>query len=162
MAKLPKSESRGPNLVGCAIRAALAHEGITQTELAERAEMVKGNLSQIMQGQRLSGSSLRNLCHSIVDPTARIALLIAHLRDEIQRAGFNVDDITLRPVDARVATKVVDFLALAESLGERMEEMKREFGPVRITLVRPARFVSSEEDQKKQAKRRTAHDPGSK
>jgi transcriptional regulator with XRE-family HTH domain len=79
---------------GTYISRALALEmeraGITQNEIATRAHITQPSAWRILHGRcRLAPETLRLITHCMIDHNANGRLLIAHLRDELQRAGWD-------------------------------------------------------------------------
>lgn len=77
-----------------AYREALLQDGVSNTELMDRAGVTSGAITKFLQGRPLSPGMLKALCGAF-SPAAGRLLLIAHLRDEVRRAGQNPADFTL-------------------------------------------------------------------
>lgn len=74
----------------------------TAREIAECAGLHHTLLSRACNGSRLETRSLHALCTSQPHPRDNLDLLIAHLRDEIERAGHSTSEIEIVADEARV------------------------------------------------------------
>jgi hypothetical protein len=70
--------------------------------IAECAGLHHTMLSRASHGGRLEAKSLRALCTSQPDPRDNLDLLVAHLRDEIERAGHSTHEIEINADTARI------------------------------------------------------------
>ena len=78
------------NLYFRALALEMERAGITQNEIATRAHITQPSAWRILHGRcRLAPETLRLITHCMIDHNANGRLLIAHLRDELQRAGWD-------------------------------------------------------------------------
>lgn len=74
----------------------------TQTEIATNAGLSQVVLSRACNGTRPEVKTLRALCTSQPDHRDNIDLLVAHLRDEIERAGHSTHEIEINADSSRL------------------------------------------------------------
>lgn len=92
--------------------------GLTQSALADRATIPQPTISQIIATDvRIAPTSLNALTHCWPTPEANGRVLIAHLRDEINRSGHDPDNsIEIRwPNGGRATTIAARSLAVIQS-----------------------------------------------
>jgi transcriptional regulator with XRE-family HTH domain len=77
-----------------ALRRASLH-GLTNQALAERAGIHASVITHLVHGQRPTAAVLRALIHAWPDPADAIAVLVAHLRDEVSRSRVAQDCIQI-------------------------------------------------------------------
>ncbi len=66
----------------------MARERITQVQFAALSGLSQSTFSQILgRGDRPRAATLRVICTSLPNPRDGLDILIAHLRDEVDRAG---------------------------------------------------------------------------
>lgn len=104
-----------------AYREVLAQDGITNTELMVRAGVTSGAISKFLKGRPLSPGMLKALCGALSVRSRRL-LLIAHLRDEVRRAGQNPTDFTMldHGRNGQVLQRVMD---LVQADSERVHDL---------------------------------------
>jgi len=69
--------------------------GITQRDWAERAGVDQSTVTRLVQGARPGPKLLKALCDKWRTPGIGKRLIAAYLRDEIDRAGINPDEIQI-------------------------------------------------------------------
>jgi len=79
--------------LGKAVQFIAGTRNTTATQIAANAGLSQVVISRACAGTRLEAKSLYALCTSQPDPRDNIDLLIAHLRDEIERAGHSTAEI---------------------------------------------------------------------
>lgn len=93
----------------------LAANGKKQVWLAEKSGINQGALSRIISSNmRPDSDTLRAICEALRDDGAGIRVLIAHLRDEVDRAGMEAGEIEIKPSnnpDLTEAAAIIDQLA---------------------------------------------------
>ncbi len=91
--------------VGRVLAIEMEREDITQAEFAARCAITQPSAWRIMRGHiRLAEGTLQRITHCWSDKAANGRMLIAHLRDEIQRAGYDPEnDVVLTWPDGRTA-----------------------------------------------------------
>ena len=96
--------------IGRAIGYEIQSAGVTQTAIAKTMKIPQPTLNQIMCGVvRISPASLATVTHCWPTPPANGRVLIAHLRDEIRRAGHDPETaLDIRWPDGRAATTRAD------------------------------------------------------
>jgi transcriptional regulator with XRE-family HTH domain len=94
--------------LGRAVAFICTTKGTTQTQIAAHAGLSQVILSRACSGTRPEVRSLRALCTCQPDPRDNLDLLVAHLRDEIERAGHSTADIEI----AADCTQIDDDLRL--------------------------------------------------
>lgn len=68
----------------------------TISALAARAQVAQGSLSRLMsEGRRPDVETLRALCTLQADPRDGLELLLAHLRDEVDRSGRHQTEVRI-------------------------------------------------------------------
>lgn len=82
----------------------------TISAIAAAAGMSQATLSRACAGRRLEERTLRALCTSQPDPRDGLDLLVAHLRDEVVRAGRLDHEVTVR-ADSRTLEPDLRLLA---------------------------------------------------
>lgn len=75
------------NHVGSALQYLATARKTTYARLAENTGVSPSTLSGTLRGSRLEPQNLRALCTRLPVPADGLDILIAHLRDEIDRAG---------------------------------------------------------------------------
>jgi hypothetical protein len=93
-----------------AIDALCAGKKTNLSALAAGAKMNQSTLSRACAGRRLEERTLRALCTSQPDPRDGRDLLVAHLRDEVVRAGRLDHELTVR-ADSRTLEPDLRLLA---------------------------------------------------
>lgn len=88
--------------LGRAVQFIAGIRGTTATEIAAHASLSHVILSRASNGTRLEARSLRALCTCQPDPRDNLDLLIAHLRDEIERAGHSTSEIEMTADTSRI------------------------------------------------------------
>lgn len=88
--------------LGRAVQFICSAKKTTAMEIANNAGLHSTLLSRTCNGSRLEARSLRALCTSQPDPRDNTDLLIAHLRDEIERAGHSTHEIDIRADTSRL------------------------------------------------------------
>ena len=79
--------------VGRVISIELEKAGIKQSELAKKCDMSQPSISAIISSDvRLAPTTMQVLTHCWPTPEANGRVLIAHLRDEIHRAGHDPEN----------------------------------------------------------------------
>jgi hypothetical protein len=79
--------------VGRVISIELEKAGIKQSELAKKCDMSQPSISAIISSDvRLAPTTMQVLMHCWPTPEANGRVLIAHLRDEIHRAGHDPEN----------------------------------------------------------------------
>lgn len=79
-----------------ALNALVSRRGTTLTELADQAGLSQGTLSRLAsRDQRPDMPSLRAICTQIPELSDGLDLLLAHLRDEVERAGRLQTEVTI-------------------------------------------------------------------
>lgn len=71
-----------------AFKSALQHSGLGYRDFAKKARLSSGTLGKFVGGRPPSPELLKKLCNSWPHPEAGVAILAAHLRDEVNRAGI--------------------------------------------------------------------------
>jgi transcriptional regulator with XRE-family HTH domain len=85
-----------PSHLAHALTALASRRGLTLTELADQAKLSQGTLSRLAsRDQRPDVQSLQALCMKQPDPRDGLELLLAHLRDEVDRAGRLQTEVTI-------------------------------------------------------------------
>lgn len=118
-----------------ALLALIDRRGSSATALAAIAGIHQVTVSRACAGERLSVDSLRALCTKQLNPRDGLDLLLAHLRDEVERAGrhqteVNIsadtttheDDIRLLETQARDDSEL---RAILHDLAELVRSMQR-------------------------------------
>lgn len=101
--------------LGRVVSMELAGHGQKQVWLAHKTGVNQGTLSRLMSGNmRPDIETLAALCGAWPDRVTCVRVLIAHLEDEVERAGMNPGEVEIRPSDAPAITEaaaIVDHLA---------------------------------------------------
>ena len=95
------------NYIGKVLSYEMQRGGLTQSALADHALLPQSTISQIIGGEvRIAPASLHALTHCWPSAEVNGRVLIAHLRDEIKRAGHNpVNAVDIRwPAGKRATT----------------------------------------------------------
>lgn len=88
--------------LGRAVGFICSQRGTTQTQIASNAGLSQVVLSRACSGTRPETKTLRALCTSQPDARDNVDLLIAHLRDEIERAGHSTHEIEISADHSRI------------------------------------------------------------
>jgi transcriptional regulator with XRE-family HTH domain len=75
------------NHIGQTITNILAARGISISEAARTCGIGQSTLSRTISGRRVDVSTLTCICTGLADPRDGLEILVAHLRDEVDRAG---------------------------------------------------------------------------
>lgn len=70
-----------------ALQSVLTQRGLSTEGLAELCGVAQSTISRTMHGRRVHTDTLRALCTQLPEDADGLDILIAHLRDEIDRAG---------------------------------------------------------------------------
>jgi transcriptional regulator with XRE-family HTH domain len=114
--------------IGRAVRAAIAATGETQTAIAQRAGLHPSAVCRIISSSRRPDvSTLRAICSPAAwrSPARAVAVLVEHLRDEIERAGHPPAAVDMRPAaeaDDAAAT-LARLRRLAPDIGARVDAL---------------------------------------
>ncbi len=115
-----------------ALVALLDRRGTTATALAAEIGVHQTTVSRACTGERLSVDSLRALCHGQRNAQDGLDLLLAHLRDEVERAGRLQTEITIEVDHHQVDSDV-----------RLLEEQSRHDEDLKAILSDLARMVRS-------------------
>lgn len=74
--------------------------------LAKRAGICRSTLSRTLQGARPHSNTLKGMCSQMVEPIDGTDLLLAHLHDEVKRAGNVSMELELMITNYRISEKV--------------------------------------------------------
>jgi hypothetical protein len=96
------------------LRAIIARSGKTDRWLAQVTGVSAPTLGRLDK-HRVSPETLCALCTKIPNPAEGLELLIAHLRDEIERAGRLQSEVTIEAVGAASSDDVALFLHEAQT-----------------------------------------------
>lgn len=77
-----------------AYREALRRDRLTGVEMAKRAGVTRGAVAKFLGGRPLTSSMLKSFCSAMSRESAS-QLRLAHLRDELRRAGERPSDYTI-------------------------------------------------------------------
>tara|TARA_R110000824_G_scaffold107603_3_gene253956 strand:- start:273 stop:683 length:411 start_codon:yes stop_codon:yes gene_type:complete len=69
----------------------------SQIEISRITGVNQSTLSRVRSGTRPSEDTLSSLCSSWAFPARGIPLLCGHLKDEVERAGFELHDVKIEP-----------------------------------------------------------------
>ncbi len=96
--------------IGKVLTYEMQRAGLTQSALADHALVPQSTISQIMGNDvRIAPASLTALTHCWSTPEANGRVLIAHLRDEIHRAGHDPENaLDIRWPDGQRATTMAE------------------------------------------------------
>ena len=86
----------------------------TQAAYAERAGIEPSTITRLIHGMRPTEGTLQRLVHSWADDADAVAVLCAHLRDEIARAQVGDDLVRVGPAAAAPHADAAIESALAE------------------------------------------------
>lgn len=128
--------------LGRAVAYICSVKGTTQTQIAHNAGLSQVILSRACSGTRPEVKTLRALCTCQPDPRDNLELLVAHLRDEIERAGHGTHEIE---ISADVAQLDDDLRVLLEEArtDEQLAAMLRQLAAfIRTHPVRSENEVS--------------------
>lgn len=75
--------------------ASLVEEKTCKKRFAERSGIHPSRITNMLQGRQIGSDLLIALSHNWDNPETGKRILIAHLRDEIERAGHTVDDFQI-------------------------------------------------------------------
>ncbi len=84
------------NKLGKAIKRSLEVAEMSQKDFAERCGVSPQYICNIVAGQPPGGKFLSTLVNSWDSDDQSVAILIAHLWDEVERAGRTIDEIEIR------------------------------------------------------------------
>ena len=98
------------NYIGKVLSYEMQRGGLTQSALADHALLPQSTISQIIGGEvRIAPASLHALTHCWPSAEVNGRVLIAHLRDEIKRAGHDpVNAVDIRWPDGQRATTMAE------------------------------------------------------
>ncbi|MDD3276780.1 MAG: helix-turn-helix transcriptional regulator [Kiritimatiellales bacterium] len=85
--------------LGAALSNLISTKETNQTVLSQLSGISQPAINRLIQGTRPTVETLAALCHAWKDPSDGITLLIEHLRDEIERADYNHESISITPRD---------------------------------------------------------------
>ncbi len=101
----------------------MSRNGLTQLAFAKKANVANATVAKVRSyGMRPGPEMLHLLCNCpAIDRTDGVELLCEHLRDEIDRAGFLQDEITIDAGRARASVEAIDrdLDAIREAVAER-------------------------------------------
>lgn len=101
--------------IGLALTNAMRTLGITQTELAEKADTSQSTINTIIcTTTRVHPDTLKKITHAL-DSNTNASLLIAHLEDEIERAGHKTINYDIRRNTAKYNADVEHAIAYVVS-----------------------------------------------
>ena len=99
----------------------LKREKITQAEFADRCQITQPSTWRILRGHiRLAVDTLQRITHCWEDEEVNLRMLVAHLRDEITRAGYDPEqtlDIRLSDGSPAISQRDQDIEDIRERLG---------------------------------------------
>ena len=128
----------------------------TQTETAQRAGIQQGSLSCIISGRRARPDvpTLRALCapHVWTDRAAALSILLGHLRDEVERAGY--PDGTIKMHADGAAGPAIDTAEMIREISENNATLGAHLGAIVTSLYQmihaddqPARMVAERSEK---------------
>ena len=92
--------------LGNALMSILYSEGLKQTDMAEKCQLSQPTINKIMSKPfRVDESTLKKITNAL-SPDLNACLLIAHLEDEIDRAGHKVADYDIKRNPKKYAKKI--------------------------------------------------------
>lgn len=115
-----------------ALLALLDRRKATATSLAIEIGVHQTTVSRACSGERVAAESLRSLCTRQHDPRDGLDLLLAHLRDEVERAGRHQGEISIAADDREPDSDI-----------RLLEEQAREDDELRAILHDLAQLVRS-------------------
>ena len=130
--------------------------GRTQTETAQRAGIQQGSLSCIISGRRARPDvpTLRALCapHVWPDRAAALAILLGHLRDEVERAGYPDGTIDMHADGAtspslNTAAMVKEISDKNPTLGAHLSAIVQTLYKMMHVADQPARMVAERSEK---------------
>lgn len=100
----------------------LTRRAISAKQLADETGLTQSTISRACSSrhQRLDVPSLRALCTSQPDPRDSLEILLAHLRDEVERAGRTIAEVA---ISATGRTPDDDIAVLAAEMRDGNEEL---------------------------------------
>lgn len=99
--------------LGKTLAALMSKTGETTSAIAARAQVTQPTISRLADAaRRIDVETLRSLCATQMDPRDGLEILIAHLRDEIDRSGRLQTEIQ---INADERTTEADIRLLAEA-----------------------------------------------
>lgn len=92
--------------LGTSLMSILYSQGMKQTDMAEKCQLSQPTINKIMSKPfRVDESTLRKITNAL-SPDLNACLLIAHLEDEIDRAGHKIADYDIKRNPKKFAKKV--------------------------------------------------------
>jgi transcriptional regulator with XRE-family HTH domain len=123
----------------------MAREKITQVQFAALSGLSQSTFSQILgRGDRPRAATLKVLCTSLPNPGDGLDILIAHLRDEVDRSGRLQSEVAI-DVDGRVLPDTVRILAEEASKDPELRGLLEQMANMCLTRpLPPARMVAED------------------
>ena len=99
--------------ISLAILNALASSNLTQTQFAAKAGTTQSTINSIISTDlRITPETLRKITHAIGN-NHNASILIAHLEDEITRAGHKTTDFDIRHNPREFNQKITETMSLS-------------------------------------------------
>lgn len=140
--------------VATAICQELTRCGIKYIDIAKSSGITHGAISQIVShGFRLSPGTLKKLTHAWPEPLSNVRILIAHLMDEIDRAGHKSEQYLIEHREGLTLSKDsfendVDFLRRASVHVPVIRALISELCEVARAELPPDMVGTGEKDEK--------------